>query len=60
MGMQDFAKYQAMGGNIFTSMRPQGHLNTNHQQMLQITPNNVGIISSHQPGGRRNNFDNIK
>jgi hypothetical protein len=64
MGVQDYAKHQALGGNCFPSMRPQFYLNNTQQlqqqQMLQIIPKNAAGSSSLQPLGRVNNLDNIK
>jgi len=60
MGMQDLAKHQVLPANGFTS-KAQAYLsNAYHHQMLQITPYNAAASSSLQPGGRSNNFDNIK
>jgi hypothetical protein len=61
MGMQDFAKHQVLPVNGLPS-KAQAYLSNayHHQQMLQITPYNAAGSSSLQPGGKSNNFDNIK
>jgi hypothetical protein len=59
MGMQDFARHQILPVNGLTS-KPQAYLNNAYQKMLQITPYTAAGSSSLQPGGRSNNFDNIK